>query len=261
MSIVLITIPGEPKRQFANDLHQASEQAVELVIVQTRASESMFTRVTKFIADHRLRCIFELWYAIKLRFNHEAQVMLQSFTRSGGDGAGTYLAPTLEVTSVNSNEVYEALRQIKPDLLVVWGSGVLQPHIVATAKRAINLHLGLCPYYRGALANQYAVFCDDYEHLGATVHYINGKPDAGDILATERMNHALRPPELFYDLHDRAAHTFLHTAVALHNGKDLPATPQDVSESKNFLLKDWSPSVRYQVATKLRKWRDRGSQI
>jgi folate-dependent phosphoribosylglycinamide formyltransferase PurN len=256
MRVVFITIPGKAKQRFANALFRELDGNLSLVIVQKRKKRSIVGRLLAFIREHNWRVINELWYALLLRLNHRAKNALTYFratTFDEGDSESR-LAPTLEVDSVNSDEVYEILKKISPDLIAVWGSTILEPRILKTAKHAINLHFGLCPYYRGALANQHAALCDDIEHIGATVHYINGKADAGDILTTITADPSKSPQELFKDVNDRALKIFLETIIILNGGKEISATPQDISQSKNFLLSSWIPSIRYKVGKKVARW-------
>jgi methionyl-tRNA formyltransferase len=161
---------------------------------------------------------------------------------------------TMIVDSVNSEEVYEVVQAIKPDLLVVWGSTILHRRLLAVAGKAINLHFGLCPYYRGAVANQSAVLLDDFERVGATIHYINGKADAGDIIATETLNQSLPQHQQFCDLNDRAIATYLKVISEFVQGVCPSGEPQDISESYNMPLREWQPSVRYVVGKKVQAY-------
>src|SRR3989344_3420707 len=99
--------------------------------------------------------------------------------------------------------------------MVVWGSTIIKPDIIKTAKKAINLHMGLCPYFRGAIANQSAVMHGSLSYIGATIHYVEEKVDAGDILATITVDTNKRPRELFRQLNDRAQEHYLEIAQKL----------------------------------------------
>lgn len=256
MGIVVITIPGNAQQEFVNSLHWETSGKVDLVIIQKTKTVGLIQSVLRIYCTVGLAQMpKEIWYALLLRFDKKAQKLLSHFREhSASAGLGRYMTKTLHVDSVNGNEAYQALARLSPELLVVWGSTLLSPRIVATAKRAINLHLGLCPYYRGALANQYAVLCDDWSKIGATIHYVNSKPDAGDVLASLTADMSKSPRELFCDLNDRARTTYLDVAVKLFMNKDLPAKAQNLEVGRTLLLKEWKPSVRYQTAKKILEW-------
>jgi methionyl-tRNA formyltransferase len=143
---------------------------------------------------------------------------------------------------------------MSPKLLVIWGSTIIKPHILNTAKLAINLHMGLCPYYRGAIANQRAVMRGEFDKIGATIHYADAVVDAGGILATVRADASKPPRELFRELNDEALRKFVEVATNLARGKKLVHEEQKGLSGDKFLLKDWTPSVRYRLAKKMLDW-------
>ena len=54
--------------------------------------------------------------------------------------------------------------------------------------------------------------------------------------------------------------TYLAVAADLHMGKQLPTEAQDISQSKNFLLRSWTPSVRYELGKKIIAWEHRAKE-
>ncbi|MEX0932307.1 MAG: formyltransferase family protein, partial [Parcubacteria group bacterium] len=121
----------------------------------------------------------------------------------------------------------------------------------------VNLHFGLCPHYRGALANQHAVLRDDISKIGATILYINGKPDTGEILSTISACHTLPPKELFQDLNERASTRYLEVVKRLHAGEEWTTTSQEMKSGANLLLKHWTPRMRYNLGKKIVEWERR----
>jgi folate-dependent phosphoribosylglycinamide formyltransferase PurN len=256
MSIVFITIPGSQKIEFGNLLHKQTQNGVDYVIVQ----KSKRTTIRKTLSNIAktvgwLYVPRELMYALLLRLSKKAKHYLQYFrTRDKKEKGLRHIPKVLEVDSVNSDEVYTLLQKLKPRLLVVWGTAVIEPRIFKIAKRAINLHLGLGEYYRGAVANHFAVLNDELDKLGATIHYINEKVDTGDMLATLYADTTLPPKECFQDLNNRAEHELLRIALELWKGKDVESIPQEKKGGRNVLLREWTPSRRWAVAKKLEQW-------
>lgn len=70
------------------------------------------------------------------------------------------------------------------DLFIVFGSSLINGWLIDALieRRAINIHMGISPYYRGSSTNFWAL-ADDNPHLvGATVHRLSAGVDVGDIL-------------------------------------------------------------------------------
>lgn len=257
MGIVIIAIPGNPQKAFINALHEKTGGKVDLVIIQKRKPQSLIKRFKSFYDSSGSSGLpKELWYAILLRLSGKTRRALEYFREySGGDSSHTdYLPRTIEVASPNSNEVYALLEKISPKLLVMWGNAILKPHILKTAEKTINLHMGFCPYYRGAVANQFAVFRNDLERVGATIHYAEEKVDAGKILEVIAADASKSPRELFRDLNDRAHARYLEIALALWRDEYLPGEPQDISKGETFKLRHWTHEMRYKLGKKILAW-------
>ncbi len=261
MSIVVIAIPGDAKRVFANELFLASGGAVSLVIIQRVSGIATPRPLREFLKIGTLKRYFqELFSAIALRMFPRLRNTLTYFrewsTEISDDG--TYLAPVMFVDSVNSDETYEAIKAINPELIAVWGSNILSPRIVSAGRHVINLHLGYCPHYRGTWANQYAVYNNDYLKIGVTIHKVSPRVDAGEVYSIVEPVFSLPPQELFRDLNNRARALFIDIAVRLHAGKAVPSKKQDLRKGVNLLLRNWTPRVRYAVARRIRTWEKKG---
>lgn len=251
MSIVFITVSGDEKRIFANALHEKTKGGIKLVIIQKTKPLSFFRRLKRlYNRIGLLNFPKELWYAVLLRINGSRRTLEYFRTNSVSDSK-EYIPKVLFVDSVNSDEVYEAMNKISPSLLVIWGGAILAPRLLGTAKSAINLHMGYSPFYRGALANQHAVLLDDYNHIGSTIHYAEKQVDSGDIIERLLADHTKGPKEMFQDLNDRTIALYLEIATKIFMGQSVPRTSQNVSKSKNLLLKEWVPSVRYALGHKI----------
>ena len=84
---------------------------------------------------------------------------------------------------INLPENIELVENISPDLIVVVGTRKLKKEVFAPAKYgAINMHAGLLPFYRGADSEFWALYNNERDMLGVTVHFIDEGLDAGDII-------------------------------------------------------------------------------
>ena len=73
---------------------------------------------------------------------------------------------------------------LKSDIYIVFGcsfiKGFLANYLIK--KKAINIHMGIAPYYKGADCNFWAMYENNVNCVGATIHFLNKKLDSGDIL-------------------------------------------------------------------------------
>jgi len=196
----------------------------------------------------------ELGYALLLRLDTRARFALKYFRHHTPIIHDDSNLKVIEVDNVNNEEVSSLLQRISPDLLVVWGSKILKPHIISTAKKSINLHMGYCPDYRGAIANQFAVLDKQHHLIGATIHYLDQKVDTGDILKVIGADISKSPRDLFRDLNDRAYASFLDIATRIYLGEMLPVTKQAGIQGKDTLLKQWTPEIRYKLGRYIIEW-------
>lgn len=91
---------------------------------------------------------------------------------------------------------YMSLDQLREaldsDVYVVFGSGFIKGDLIKflVEHKAINLHMGVSPYFRGASCNFWAAYDGYPELVGATIHMLSEKLDAGEMLY-----HALPKPQ------------------------------------------------------------------
>lgn len=79
-------------------------------------------------------------------------------------------------------------KQIAPalesDIYVVFGSSFIKGWLTdfLTQNHAVNIHMGLSPYYRGSSCNFWALFDGKPEYVGATIHFLSKGLDSGPII-------------------------------------------------------------------------------
>jgi folate-dependent phosphoribosylglycinamide formyltransferase PurN len=92
----------------------------------------------------------------------------------------------LIVQSGDLNKIDKSVLEpaLNSDVYVVFGSsfikGWLIDHLVEN--NAINIHMGVSPYYRGSSCNFWALYDDNVHLMGATIHMLSKGLDSGDIL-------------------------------------------------------------------------------
>lgn len=93
----------------------------------------------------------------------------------------------VRMENFNSDTTQKALQAFEPDLICLCGAGkYIKPNIFGQARiAALNLHSSLLPKYRG-VAPFWTLFHDD--EMGVTVHVVDEKFDAGEIVAQEKVD-------------------------------------------------------------------------
>jgi len=164
------------------------------------------------------------------------------------------------VDSHNSSECEAILDAEKPDVIVVYGTAILRPHIFTKAKHVtLNMHTGLSPHYRGDSTLFWPIYFDDPEHLGVTVHKLVADVDGGDIVYTGKVDYQPGDgeAELFAkgvkvgtDLYLQAVQDVFDGSIVYH--------PQDLSIGREFRWIHRTVEAEKTVLDRLERWAHRG---
>jgi len=86
---------------------------------------------------------------------------------------------------------------LKSDIYVVFGSSYIKGDLIdfLVKKKAINIHMGVSPYYRGGDCNFWALFDDNPHLVGATIHLLSKGLDSGPMLYHAMSNIKTNPFE------------------------------------------------------------------
>ena len=73
---------------------------------------------------------------------------------------------------------------LKSDIYIVTGSSFIKGELAnfLIEKKALSIHMGLAPYYRGTDCNFWALFDNNPHLVGATIYYLSEGLDTGKIL-------------------------------------------------------------------------------
>ena len=98
---------------------------------------------------------------------------------------------SLQMGDVNNIKLKDYKSFFQSNLYIVFGTSFIKGKILNFLKKnkAINLHMGLSPYYRGTDCNFWALYDRKLDKIGATIHLLNEVLDAGKILyVTKTLN-------------------------------------------------------------------------
>ena len=126
--------------------------------------ETMLPQAPDYITEHDR----DLW---DRHFDNRSKCELEYFGNGSPNGRIT--------DDLNSKESRDYIEGLKPDLVLVFGCGMLNWYLDVPM---INLHLGLSPRYRGSATLFWPFYFLEPNNAGCTFHQIVDEPDAGKIL-------------------------------------------------------------------------------
>jgi methionyl-tRNA formyltransferase len=89
-----------------------------------------------------------------------------------------------EFSHINHPDLVQLARELKPDLLAVFGTSLIRGELLKEGRLGIaNLHGGLSPEYRGADCTFWALYNREPEKVGCTLHWIDAGIDTGRLIA------------------------------------------------------------------------------
>ena len=179
--LTAIILCGQSPRHlyFANQVAKACKP---LAIIQESGHDAPVMKIIKLLLKPtRLWCKLTRWIRDRKRYkgHKEAEFFF-------ADSLPHLTRPELrvEVPHINHLDVIALIDRYQPDLIIVFGTSLLKGALLEKSRLGIiNLHGGLSPDYRGADCTFWALYNQQPEKVGCTVHYINAGIDTGNIIA------------------------------------------------------------------------------
>lgn len=144
--------------------------------------------------------------------------------------------PTFTPEKFNTDEVYEKLRAISPEIIIVTAYGKIIPKRVLELPKygCVNEHASILPAYRGAAPIQWAVL-DGCEKTGVTIMQMGEGLDDGDIISVcEVPIEADETSDSLFDkLADEGAKLLVKTLEEIESGR-ASRTPQPKESSTAY---------------------------
>ncbi|MGH8713263.1 MAG: formyltransferase [Casimicrobiaceae bacterium] len=166
--------------------------------------------------------------------------------------AADYSIPAITPADPNASGIVAHVAAARPDFIFsFYYRMMLGPALLALAPRgALNMHGSLLPKYRGRAPVNWAILRGETE-TGATLHYMTGKPDDGDIVAQTAV--PILPDDVASEVFDKvtvAAELALHRALPALIDGTAPRVRQDLARGAYFRGRkpddgviDWSQSA------------------
>jgi methionyl-tRNA formyltransferase len=104
-------------------------------------------------------------------------------------GNSKFIPPKVSTLIMKSGDL-NYLRQenlqkaLQSDIYVVFGSSFIKGWLVdyLIEKKALNIHMGISPYYRGSSCNFWAMYDSLPNYVGATIHFLSKGLDSGPMI-------------------------------------------------------------------------------
>lgn len=184
---------------------------------------------------------------------HEDDPNEEQWFRSVRELAEAQHLPVFTPPTVNAPEWIARIAAWQPDFVFsFYYRKILPKEILALPRRgALNLHGSLLPKYRGRCPVNWVLIHDE-RTTGVTLHYMEEKPDRGDIVAQRAVpiGDSDTALTLFRKLTDAAAAVMRDTYPLLCAGT-APRSPQDHAQASYFGGRrpadgriDWAQSAR-----------------
>jgi len=150
--------------------------------------------------------------------------------------------PRLDCRDPHADDVLAFVRGFRPDYLLLAGSPILRPSLYGLARHAaLNRHLGLAPDFRGSDCAVWAFALDRPESAGYTIHVVEQRVDAGDVIVRRPVSVRDEPTlgDFFRRLQREASTGFVEVIETLIQGAALPRVTQN-GKGRYFPPAGWS---------------------
>ena len=107
---------------------------------------------------------------------------------------------------------------LKSDVYVAFGCSYIKGELIdfLVEQRAINIHAGVSPYYRGTDCNFWALYDDNLHLVGTTIHLLSKGLDSGPMLYHAMSNIKTNPFEYTMSTIKSAFHSIAETVSYTH---------------------------------------------
>ena len=112
----------------------------------------------------------------------EAERRILPASSAGRRLPGNVPVITVPPGRMNDPEKIQKVRELNPDCIAVFGTGLIKEELLGMDIKFINIHLGLSPWYRGTGGSFWPFYNNEPEYVGVTVFYLDLGIDSGPII-------------------------------------------------------------------------------
>ena len=183
-----------------------------------------------------IRALLDSGFAIPMVLSHEDDPGENRWFGSVAEFCRERGIPCFSPKDVNASPWPDRIREVRPDLLFsFYYRSMLKKEILGVPPLgAMNLHGSLLPKYRGRAPVNWVLVKGETE-TGVTLHFMEEKPDAGDIVGQAAVPIAFDDTArtLFGKMEDAASRLLAGLLPRIANG-EIPRRPNDIAHGSYF---------------------------
>lgn len=189
MNLVFLSAPSAHQYYLINQIHAFHPIKRVFLECPVVGGDLWRARVRRLLDRRQLRMLMRGVLA-SLLFRRERARKHRYEQEKFFGSAEPRLDPSIPVQWVDSFNTEESVARVEsedPDLIIVFGTGILKGRILEIAKLDIlNIHRSIVPKYRGTGMPDWMFYENDFDNVGTTVHRCVARIDAGDIVGQGR---------------------------------------------------------------------------
>jgi len=178
--IVIITGDDLEHRFVANEI--SKRFAVEAILIADSPKRRSWKTVLK---KSRLEFLDKALWRGFLALTGDAKRREQDLKRVfGAENCDTFCNrdKIVRVGRPKAGRLLKEVERVSPDVIVIYGTGIIPDAVLSKAsKKALNMHTGISPDFRGAACAFWPIYEGKPELVGATVHECTSRVDGGEI--------------------------------------------------------------------------------
>jgi folate-dependent phosphoribosylglycinamide formyltransferase PurN len=181
LSVMVFTRDGPRHAYFA---HALSSRSRVVAVVQESGMHWTWRNVVDTFRPDRLHRRTWRW----LRENDRRAASEEArFFFGETEPVRSGAARVLRATSINDARVVRLAVDLAPDLIGVFGTTLIRGELLSRGRLGIvNLHGGIAPRYRGSDSIFWALYNDEPDQVGCTLHFLDRGIDTGPLIAHVR---------------------------------------------------------------------------
>src|SRR5699024_6179303 len=147
--IIMICGAGDSSNYLYNNIEQSFHISKVFIVGDGKKSEFLKKRIKR-------------WGLLKVMGQILFIIYTKLFLRESIPGENAKY-----IDDVNSVQTREEILQLKPDLVIINGTPIIESHILNAADcHFLNIHVGITPKYRGLHGGYWALFENDTDLVG-----------------------------------------------------------------------------------------------
>lgn len=244
MKVVILTTDTKHHRYFANKL---SDKAETWILLETRTLnyprlylKQLWRRKTPWalVDNPYLRLPDSTFDRLEDEFE-------DLFWEDGIPSVFQGYRQLVTFVSVNDPACVSLLREIGPELVVSFGTGLIRQELLSLDALKVNIHRGILPTYRGLDSALWAFYFQDFDRVGTTVHRLDARFDTGPIVAQAelQLGPSMRVHQIRYHTTVQATRMVEDLIDKMVAHEPVEMAPQDLAQGRHYSyippLKRW----------------------